>query len=113
MFLILESTLVSAREVAADLYPVYPTRLITRLQYATADYLREFQRPVLIIHSPDDEIFPFLHGEKLAHIAGERGEFLRIRGDHNGGFLTSGATYTSGLRDFIVRHVEQGNNQNR
>lgn len=111
--MILESALVSAREVAADLYPIYPTRLLTRLQYATADYLREVQRPVLIIHSPDDEIIPFRHGEKLAQIAGERGEFLRIRGDHNSGFLTSGAIYTSGLRDFIARHVEQGISQNR
>jgi hypothetical protein len=111
--LILESAMVSAGEVAADLYPIYPTRLLTRLQYATADYLREVQRPVLIIHSPDDEIIPFRHGEKLAHIAGERGELLRIRGDHNSGFLLSGTTYTSGLRNFINRHVEQDNSHIR
>jgi len=105
--LILESAMISAREVAADLYPLYPTRLLTHLQYATADYLREVQRPVLIIHSPDDEIISFRHGQKLAQIAGNRGEWLPIHGDHNSGFLTSGPTYTSGLRDFIVRHVEQ------
>lgn len=105
--LILESTLLSAREAAADLYPMYPARLLARLQYATADYLREVPRPALIIHSPDDEIIPFRHGENLARIAGQHGELLPIRGDHNTGFLVSGTVYTNGLRDFIARHIEQ------
>lgn len=105
--LVLESTLLSAREAAADLYPIYPTGLLTRLQYATADYLREVPRPALIIHSPDDEIIPFRHGENLARIAGQHGELLPIHGDHNRGFLASGTLYTNGLRDFIARHIEQ------
>ena len=83
------------------------------MQYATADYLREVQWPVLIIHSPDDEIIPFRHGEKLAHIAGECGELLRIHGDHTSGFLVSSTTCTSGLRDFIDPHVEQDNSHIR
>lgn len=105
--LVLESTLLSAPEAAADLYPIYPTGLLTRLEYATADYIQELQLPILIIHSPDDDVIPFRHGVELAELAGPRGELLPIRGDHNCGFLVSGNLYTDGLRDFIARHVGQ------
>jgi hypothetical protein len=32
-------------------------------------------------------------------------EFLEILGDHNSGFLLSGARYTQGLRQFLRKHV--------
>ncbi len=103
--LILESTFTSAREMAADLYPIYPTRWLTRLEYTTADYLERVGRPVLVVHSPEDEIIPFHHAKALLERIGERGELLRIRGDHNTGFFYSGALYTGGLDAFIERHV--------
>ncbi|ADH86339.1 conserved hypothetical protein [Desulfurivibrio alkaliphilus AHT 2] len=103
--LILESTLLSAQAVAADLYPLYPTRLLTRLQYDTGAYLAEVARPVLIIHSPDDELIPYRHAEELARIAGPRGELLTIRGGHNHGFLLNQELYLDGLQSFIHRHL--------
>lgn len=103
--LILESTLASAREAAADLYPIYPTRLLTRLQYATADYLREVDRPALIIHSRDDELIPFRHAEILVAAAGPNAQLLPIHGDHNHGYRASGAVYRDGLRKFIDQQV--------
>ncbi|MCG5549150.1 alpha/beta hydrolase [Halorhodospira halochloris] len=99
--LILESTFTSAEDVAGDIYPFFPTRLLTRLEYPTAKYLRQTDQPVLVVHSPEDEIIPFQHSQQLLEIAGDRGQMLQIRGDHNTGFRVSGDTYISGLRDFI------------
>ena len=105
--LILESTFTSAEDLAADLYPVYPARLLTRLEYATADYLHGVERPVLVVHSPDDEIIPFRHAEGLLEAAGTGSELLRIRGDHNTGFLRSGSLYTDGLDAFFERSLDR------
>ncbi|MEY1662952.1 alpha/beta hydrolase [Isoalcanivorax beigongshangi] len=38
--------------------------------------------PLLILHSLDDSIVPFAHGERLAAAAGEGSEFQRLRGEH-------------------------------
>ncbi len=103
--LILESTFTSARDVARDLYPIYPARLLTRLEYATADYLAEARVPALVVHSPDDEIVPFHHAESLVENAPADAELLRIRGDHNTGFRVSGEVYTDGLERFLGRHL--------
>lgn len=110
--LILESTFTSAREAAADLYPLYPSRWLTRLEYSTAEYLGQVEAPVLIIHSPDDEIIPFRHGQQLLAKAGARGEMLRIHGDHNRGYLASETLYRAGLKSFIARHLDWTGEEN-
>nr|WP_207124024.1 alpha/beta hydrolase [Halorhodospira abdelmalekii] len=103
--LILESAFVSAEAVARDLYWIYPARWLTRLEYATIDYLQEVEAPTLIIHSPDDEIIPYRHAEGLMAAAPEGSEWLRIRGGHNTGFLESGRDYREGLRRFLEQHI--------
>nr|WP_207161145.1 alpha/beta hydrolase [Halorhodospira halophila] len=103
--LILESTFSSAEAVARDLYPFYPTRWLTRLEYATADYLAEVDAPTLIIHSRNDEIIPYHHAEDLRAAASASAERLTIRGDHNTGFLTSGDRYRAGLQHFLEQHL--------
>jgi fermentation-respiration switch protein FrsA (DUF1100 family) len=60
---------------------------------------------MLVVHSPDDEIIAFKHGEAIFAAAREPKELLRLRGSHNEGFLLSGATYTGGLDAFLARHL--------
>ncbi|MBK5936731.1 alpha/beta hydrolase [Halorhodospira sp. 9621] len=103
--LILESSFTSAEAVARDLYPFYPARWLTRLEYATADYLAETRAPVLIVHSRDDEIIPYHHARSLREAAPGEAQLLTIRGDHNTGFLTSGRAYRDGLRQFLDQHL--------
>jgi len=99
--LILEATFTSAIDMAAKMYPYLPVRLLSRFNYNTADYLAEINCPVLIVHSPEDEIMPFSHGKQLFEIAKEPKEFLEITGTHNEGFLTSGELYENGLNAFL------------
>ena len=80
-------------------------RLLSRFRYDTAAYLREVNCPVLIIHSPDDEMMPFDQGLRLFEIAKEPKEFLEISGSHNEGFITSGKNYKNGLNTFISKYL--------
>jgi len=99
--LILESTFTSIPDMAANLYPILPVRLLSRFRYDTRGSLSSVTCPVLIIHSPDDEIIPYKNGTTLFEAAKEPKSFLEIRGGHNDGFLTSGRLYVDGLDTFI------------
>ncbi len=104
--LILESTFTSAPDIAARLYPYLPVRLISRFKYNTAKYLDNVNCPVLVVHSRQDELMPFSHGQRLFEIAKEPKRFLEISGRHNEGFITSGEAYKEGLDAFISDYVE-------
>jgi len=99
--LILESSFTSVPDMAASLYPFLPVRLLSRFSYNTREYVQSCRCPVLIIHSPEDEIIPFPNGEELFAHAQEPKMFLPIQGGHNDGFLDSGRTYLNGLERFI------------
>ena len=83
--LILESTLTSASDMAGKLYPIFPAKLFCRYKYDTAKYLANVKCPVLIIHSPQDDIIPYSMGLKLFEIAKEPKRFIEISGSHNEG----------------------------
>ena len=105
--LILESTFTSVKDLGAKLYPYLPVRLLARFDYNAVNYIRKVHCPVLIIHSPEDEIVPFSQGRLLFESANEPKEFLEIRGSHNEGFLESAKCYTDGLDAFISKYGKQ------
>lgn len=100
--LIMESSFTSLAEMASRVVRLFPVGLLLRSEYPTEENLRRISCPVLVIHSPDDEIVPFSHGIRLYEAAPEPKQFLQISGDHNGGFLLSGETYQQGLEDFLL-----------
>jgi uncharacterized protein len=102
---ILESGFTSAPALAGELYPFLPTRLLTRLEYPTRDLIASARSPVLVVHSRDDEIIPFVHGQRLYQAAPAPKAFLELRGSHNFGFIESEADYLRGLDDFLTRHI--------
>jgi hypothetical protein len=102
--LILQSTFTSVPDIGAKVYPYLPVRLLSRFNYNTLEYIQRVHSPVLIIHSPEDEIIPFYHGRRLFEAAREPKEFLEITGDHNEGFLISGNRYEDGLNRFISKY---------
>ncbi len=99
--LILESTFTSVPDLGANLYPFLPVRLVSKYHYDTSSILPMVHLPVLVIHSREDEIIPFSHGQKLFHLANQPKRFLEISGTHNEGTYTSGLTYTEGVKEFL------------
>jgi len=91
--LILESTLSSARDFARTVFPVLSRLVFTRYDFNTAENIQHVHYPVLVLHSPDDEIMPFHLGEKIFQAAQQPKHFVRMRGGHNNGFLQSQPEY--------------------
>ena len=100
--LIVESSFTSIPDIAQDLYPWLPARWMSRLSHATRDYVRDVRCPILVIHSRDDEIIPFRHGEAIFAAANEPRTLLPIRGTHNDAFLLDERAYVEGLRTFLA-----------
>lgn len=102
--LIVESGFTSLPDLGSTIYRFLPVRLLSRFQYASIDKINRIAIPKLIIHSPDDDIIPFEHGEKLFRKAKEPKTFLEIAGGHNEGFMLSGEIYKRGLNTFLEKN---------
>lgn len=98
---ILESTFTSVPDLAAGLYPFLPVRLLCRFSYPTRQFATRITSPLLVIHSPEDEIVPYAQGRAVYAAASEPKRFLEISGSHNTGFLQTGRHYEEGLHDFL------------
>ena len=81
--LVLASTFTSVPELAAEIYPFLPVRWISRFEYNTMKSLQLVSCPVFIAHSPQDDIIPFQHGQRLFQAASEPKQFLMLEGSHN------------------------------
>ncbi len=99
--LILESTLSSARDFARQVFKVLARLVVIRFDFDTVEYLRQVNTPVLVLHSPDDEIMPFNLGEKVFESAHQPKQFIRMRGDHNNGFSQSQPEYEQQLSNWL------------
>jgi uncharacterized protein len=104
--LVLESTFTNAADVANFHYSAAQGSIIFGDTYNTASYVPRVECPVLVIHSPEDEIAPFVLGEKLFRLAPKPREFLLIHGSHDEGFMQSLEHYRSGLDRFLSRYLK-------
>lgn len=103
--LIVESAFSSVPELAARFYPFMPVRWLTRFHYATKEHLRKVTCPVLVVHSREDDIVPFEHGQALFEAARPPKDFLGINGSHNDALLVTGGRYEQGLDRFLMNVV--------
>ncbi len=105
--LIYESGFNSVQDLGAELFPYLPVRWVTKYKYNGIDKIKQIKIPILVIHSPNDEIIPYHHGKKLFEEALEPKRFLEITGTHNNGFMMSEDFYLKGMQDFIGEFVLQ------
>ncbi len=91
--LVLESTFTSFDDVAAHYYPWLPVRLFTRFDYDTLGVIKEITCPLLVIHSPDDEIIPYKFGQQIFAAANEPKQFADLKGTHNDGIYDNDDLY--------------------
>ena len=99
--LVLASTFTSAVDLGAELYWFLPVRLISRFRYDTFQRLPEVRAPVLVVHSPGDEIIPYSHGQRLYAAAREPKAFLELSGGHNEGFVFRRPEWGAALGRFL------------
>jgi len=103
--LVLDSAFTSVPDVAAHHYPFLPVRQLATLSFDSEARLPEVTAPVLVLHSPDDEVIPFSHGERLYEVANEPKAFLQLEGGHNEAFFRSEHIYRTELVAFLDTHL--------
>jgi len=81
--LVLYAAFTSIPDRAHQLYPFLPTSLLARYRYDTRAALAATRCPVLILHSGEDEITPYSHGQELLAAAAEPKKLVELRGGHN------------------------------
>ncbi|MCP5244538.1 MAG: alpha/beta hydrolase [Burkholderiales bacterium] len=104
--LVLASTFTSVPDLAVTIYPFLPVRWIARVNYSTLEYLQSVNCPVLIAHSPDDEIVPFSHGQRLFHTAANPKDFLMLSNGHNDGVIFMRDEWIEKLTFFIQTNLK-------
>ena len=102
---VLESAFTSVADMAARLYPWLPVRWLVRIDYPVARDIQAIRAPVLILHSPNDEIIPYDMGRTLYELAHEPKEFIELRGGHNDGWLLSEPDYSTAVDAFLDEHL--------
>lgn len=100
--LVLDSAFLNAREVASDVYPFVPGFLV-RLDFPTDKLVRGLDNtPLLILHSRNDEIIRFRHGEALYELASEPKTFVELEGGHNNHHIVSADLHREAWDNFLA-----------
>jgi uncharacterized protein len=104
--LVIASGFTSVPDLGQQLYPYLPVRWLARIRYDTRGYLRAVKAPVLIAHSPQDDIIPFEHGRALFAAANPPKQFLELAGGHNDGFIFMRQSWVKVLEEFLAWQMD-------
>ena len=104
--LILESTFTSAANMGQWLYPFLPIKWLSRTRFDSQSRIGKLNCPILVAHSPSDEMVPFSLGRALYEAAGPDKRFVELAGGHNELRSLNNDLYRKVLRDFL--HVGPG-----
>ena len=99
--LIVDSSFSSAQDLSYDFFGFKFPKFMISNRLESVKRIKGIKIPKLIIHSENDNLIPFHHGEKLFKMAVEPKKFLKIKGFHNSCLLDSRELYMSGIKDFL------------
>jgi fermentation-respiration switch protein FrsA (DUF1100 family) len=81
---ILEAPYASIAEVAASVFPIFPTRFVMRDPFHSDARIARVKAPLLFMHGARDPTIPIASGERLFALAHEPKQFVRFpEGGHN------------------------------
>jgi fermentation-respiration switch protein FrsA (DUF1100 family) len=101
--LILESPFTSTVAMGKRIFPWLPVKWIVRYKYDNLSKIPRLHMPLLLFHSPQDDVVPYKMGKQLFAAAPQPKQFVELVGDHNDGYMDSGERYTKGVEDFLHR----------
>lgn len=98
---ILQSTFTSLTERIQEMAPIIPVKPLTKFHYPNREKLESIDSPILIIHSVDDSLIPFSHGQALYRAGEKPTSFLTLTGPHNSVPDECVPVLLKGVRNFI------------
>lgn len=106
--LIVESSFTSALDLGQGSFPYFPIRLMLRYRFDSLHKIGGVPCPVLITHSPDDDMIPYNMGRKLFAAAPEPKRFYKLQGRHNAREYQQDEAYLAVLREFLFNPPRTG-----
>jgi hypothetical protein len=100
--LVLEAPFTAAVDVAAEIYPWLPVRLLMKDQFISRDHIGKVKTPLLIIHGDADRVIPVKQGRALFAMANEPKKLVILSGESHDAI--SGPEALSREAEFI-RHA--------
>ncbi len=79
--LVIEGAFSSAKDIAASRVPFFG-RIFVSEGYSAKSSIKNYHKPLLIIHSTEDRVVPFELGKKLFDAANQPKDFFEIRNCH-------------------------------
>lgn len=104
--LVSESSFISTKALAKDVYPFLPLWLFVSQRYDAYAKIDKADIPKLIIHSQNDEIVPFHHAEKLFTKAKAPKELYVMRGGHNDAFYIYRDECMQRIDNFLKKYLK-------
>jgi fermentation-respiration switch protein FrsA (DUF1100 family) len=100
--LVVDSSFTSVPAMAQKYYPWLPARLLLRYSYDSLSRMPALRCPVLVLHSPQDDVVPFAMGRQLFDAAPEPKAFAELAGGHNTGGLMASPDAQKALAAFLA-----------
>lgn len=85
--LVIHSSFASMQDMASIRFPFLPVRRMCRFKYDSAARAAGIRCPVLVAHSPEDEVVPYEQGRKLFGAMPEGKDFVALKGRHDDPWL--------------------------
>ena len=100
--LVVQSTFTSISDVAARVMPIFPAKLFLRENMNSVMKIGAAKCPTLVVHSRDDEVVPFAHGQRLFEAAPEPKWFAEYSGvGHNELITVRRSEWLKDLSEFL------------
>lgn len=99
--LIVESSFTTIGDMGKKLFPVFPIKMLINYKFDSINKIGKLDCPVVVTHSPDDDLIPYKMGEKLYETAKEPKKFVKLSGGHNAREYFQDSTYVHTLRELF------------
>jgi fermentation-respiration switch protein FrsA (DUF1100 family) len=90
------------KEMGKAVLPHFPVWMLATQHFDNLARVSALKMPLLVMHSPQDDIVPFRMGQELYETAPQPKVFAELRGDHNEGFMVSGELYPRSIHAFLL-----------
>ena len=99
--LMIESTFSSVKDMARIMMPLVSRFVYLRYDFDTVSNIAQVKSPVLLMHSPEDDVIPYALGQKVFAAANSPKYSYEMQGGHNDGFMQSQPGYEQAIETFL------------
>ena len=99
--LIVESSFTSAKDMGKRIYPYVPISYLLKYRLDSIGKIDKINCPLLVVHSPDDELIPYEMGQRLFEKAKPPKKFVKLRGGHNECIYFDDPDYIKEIREIL------------